>query len=928
MTVIDYLILHPTILKDPAIKSRFKSAYKRELKARKAAGQSVQPPKRRSSSSVKVDKSYEPSDDGEDNSEDDRPGRDAAAAAATSTTTTFNAGKKRKAPSAGASTSAPMKTTASTSSTSTPQSRPKPKPKPKPRTSSSATAPTSSRPAPAPAPAAPPKASTSRDPPTPRKKQASSAKKRKVVQISDSDDEDQEDDLPYYTRGSKEKPSSRPQPAPTPARPRVNLQTELSATSPKKRKLTQQREKPQARQPPSVPQREQAPSAQDKNQDLASDELFGDSSFAGGADFGGDLDDMVYDPPPAPHSQAAPAETPDKRSVSGSEDDDLFQLDNSRSQQPQQRTTTAATTGGPRDLSPDPAFWRAGSRQLSPDPDFYASGLQLLDRPSEAAPTARSGQKSGLFFDSDHSGEMSPEAIDPSLISAPPAVEHSGRKNSSSQGSGGQASRGKTKSQPIPSSAQPQVPRASASRGSSDEIRSPRRSSGPASRRSPSRELSPVRPSEAPEEEEDEFDALFDGPRRPHSTAASSAQPNAVLGGARVMLNWELNQRTVDFDFLEKQVASFYHISTAVPPNHRKGQKLDIDDHVNAYWGLDQKYGHTQGGSRMTRLQELLAGRTAVIFAPKWSESTKKEETTTQDITAIQLLLLKRGADEVCGASKLGQATMVFIHMSELTTIQDLETLIDNPEMNKIRRTKEQVEFAIFGTRVVRQRGSSTKYVPVFRRIWHMGAGVTFTAPVLVLQCMSLAMLAQTSAQWSPVLKLWLHGRSRVLSDFGFQNDNSECVGPYSLNSAIRPAKLMRFFSALPPIHKSCTDLRKPGMAVVHPVFQVDPTAVLSSSSFLSPLWGVESGFSTNYLSDNQVFQPAPLSKNEEVQVLIATSRRLMMTYLETRRWYVVANAFQMLRVQGRQDPGTPVSRHSCFLKENPPPAYKEAIAD
>lgn len=113
--------------------------------------------------------------------------------------------------------------------------------------------------------------------------------------------------------------------------------------------------------------------------------------------------------------------------------------------------------------------------------------------------------------------------------------------------------------------------------------------------------------------------------------------------------------------------------------------------------------------------------------------------------------------------------------------------------------------------------------------------------------------------------------------------------------------------------------MTKPDIAVVHPFFQKGPSSLLHSPTLQPPLWGTDDGFTTGSQIEAQAFPIQPINKLEEVDVLVETSKRLMMTYLETRRWYVVANSFQMLRYPGRQDTTSPVRNfnfhYSVILK-------------
>lgn len=287
----------------------------------------------------------------------------------------------------------------------------------------------------------------------------------------------------------------------------------------------------------------------------------------------------------------------------------------------------------------------------------------------------------------------------------------------------------------------------------------------------PFREPSPIQsaPPEPEAASEDSHDALFDGPRR------ADGNTNAVFGGARVTLNWDVDQGSADLDFMQKQVASSQHFMNAFPPNYQKSKtRMEVHDHVNAFWQVDDKYGPVRRpGSSQTRLEEIISGRTAVIWAPRWSSAPKKDRDISQDVLALQLLLLQRQASDVSGINKLRQARMIFIHISELTEIHDLEALVDNKEFNRLRRGNPDIEFAIFGSRVVRGKNkTNVKYVPVFKRIWHLGCGITFTSSCLITHHAPFAALCRQTARWSSIVRIWLHRNAKILAQDSYYLNN------------------------------------------------------------------------------------------------------------------------------------------------------------
>lgn len=706
--MIDYFFQHPSLLKDPNLKARFKKAYKRERKARENAGVHV-----KTTPSLKKpvgDRAYVPPrvQESSESEEEVSLVRDS----------------RQDGPPASSFRQLDKETV---SGTGNKKKRPKPKPK-----TSSQTANTNQ-----------PQPSTSKHPP------AQSPKKKVIV--PDSADESSEASFQRLpaTGPSKKNGKAPHRPFKQPSRP-------------------SQSDKGKSRQLDSVPLSAPAP----QPEPTISREMSPVNGFdrIGGADFSFQDDWMpssgIPSPPQTEAAQPSIKLPNFSRNVvvpDSEEEEDLDMLNlapPAHKSQPQP----------PQPAASSPPMEMEGSmhsdRALSPDLDFYSALDQhepqatARQPPRSASPLIRPAisprKRSNLFR---HSPDEDEHSTEHTLKDPRPAK------------------RGKPNDDPPSAPAPTQSPPARAPSPPDLFSRAPSPRESIRSPGSPDRQLSPV--ATPHQESEEEYDALFDEPRRYTNKFFSGSNTN-VFGGERPTSKWELSQRTADFKFMEEQVAGYHHMQVVMPPGWRKGQSVETHEHVDAYWSIDANYGPAKHLNGKSRVEELIAGRTAVIFAPKWVEQSKQNTTTTQDVTALQLLLLRRGASDVCGLSKLRQASMIFIHVSELQTVSDLETLVDNKVFNEMRRTRPDVEFAIFGTRSSKQR-SASRLSPVFKRIWHIGSAVTFTSKSIMDRASTFGNLVSTGASWSPILKFWLHGNCRILGDRQFQKDHSEYVATFCI---------------------------------------------------------------------------------------------------------------------------------------------------
>lgn len=102
-----------------------------------------------------------------------------------------------------------------------------------------------------------------------------------------------------------------------------------------------------------------------------------------------------------------------------------------------------------------------------------------------------------------------------------------------------------------------------------------------------------------------------------------------------------------------------------------------------------------------------------------------------------------------------------------------------------------------------------------------------------------------------------------------------------------------------------------PEVSVINPLLYPDPAEVLKDSTLRTPLWGQGPTFCTNFQSASDAMRNLGLAvlDAEEPDVLVDMSKRLMMIYLETRHWYVVPNAFQLMRLRngGKESVTNPV---------------------
>lgn len=98
-------------------------------------------------------------------------------------------------------------------------------------------------------------------------------------------------------------------------------------------------------------------------------------------------------------------------------------------------------------------------------------------------------------------------------------------------------------------------------------------------------------------------------------------------------------------------------------------------------------------------------------------------------------------------------------------------------------------------------------------------------------------------------------------------------------------------------MHQSRADIANARVEIVHPFLHPDPSEVLQDPSMKSPLWPFETDLSSEAFLDNPIVGLDPLDNRNEIGTLQETSRRLMMTYLEVRHWYIVTSPLQFLKM-------------------------------
>lgn len=217
------------------------------------------------------------------------------------------------------------------------------------------------------------------------------------------------------------------------------------------------------------------------------------------------------------------------------------------------------------------------------------------------------------------------------------------------------------------------------------------------------------------EGEEEEFDALFDGSDSRKRRGNEFVQSRTF--------EWAVS-RTMEYGYLAQQIAG-----TRFTPNYRT-TLTSLDDSVAEFWHINTLLHDSDLGIFV----DMIKDKKVWIHAPEWAESLKKSIDTTQDVNALQWLLMEKGADEAGPDSR--DAEVVFIHCSEIRDSNSIRKLQKSKRMNRLRRGKSKMEdgstaqtdpdtqFFVFGT-IYTGSGSTRKTVPIFQPIWHLGLSIT-----------------------------------------------------------------------------------------------------------------------------------------------------------------------------------------------------------
>lgn len=146
-------------------------------------------------------------------------------------------------------------------------------------------------------------------------------------------------------------------------------------------------------------------------------------------------------------------------------------------------------------------------------------------------------------------------------------------------------------------------------------------------------------------------------------------------------------------------------------------------------------------------LHSLLKDKKAGIFLIKRPVVDQKH--LDQDVMALQLLALASEAAEVGALSEdmmtdLAQLSIVFIHCSSLSRPGDMERLVNDPLLNRLRVEAPHVRFIVFGMRFT---GAEKTPTGVFEPIFDSRASLSSN---LLLGCV-ITMLFQATLSLSPL---------------------------------------------------------------------------------------------------------------------------------------------------------------------------------
>lgn len=226
---------------------------------------------------------------------------------------------------------------------------------------------------------------------------------------------------------------------------------------------------------------------------------------------------------------------------------------------------------------------------------------------------------------------------------------------------------------------------------------------------------------------------------------------------------------------------------------------------VTRFWGVRKRFkplgeeaespSTQQAAGAPPYLQKHLTGKKAAIFSLK--RAVPDQKNFDNDIAALQLLALSYGAVEVgpltsAMAENPSDVAIVFIHCTSLYRAGDMERLVEDQLLNRLRTASPDVRFVVVGTKYSGLAGKES--VPVFEPIFETrtsfytlspnsptraqreafilsGVAVTFTSDLVLHQNEEWRERANKCHEMWPTVQMWMHGgeqsKSAELTDGG-----------------------------------------------------------------------------------------------------------------------------------------------------------------
>lgn len=228
-----------------------------------------------------------------------------------------------------------------------------------------------------------------------------------------------------------------------------------------------------------------------------------------------------------------------------------------------------------------------------------------------------------------------------------------------------------------------------------DEEEEPERSVSPA-KAEPKTVLPPEDVSES-EKEEDDFNDLFDERKTTIKHGVEQLGLNRIISWA--------TKNTADNAYLQGALVNTRFVKYGHGAKSAEAQILD-------FWSIPKLFNGQVG-----LFDAMVKDKRIWIHAPTWVANKCSDRNIQLDVYALQHLLMEKGAEEAGPDAR--DASVVFIHFTELRTYKGVEAIVKSKRMNKLRKAKEP-SFFVWGTQI-QGTGARKQELPIFEPIWTLG---------------------------------------------------------------------------------------------------------------------------------------------------------------------------------------------------------------